>query len=376
MAKWQTRLIALSLVGWVVFLVVLLTLDKSPTLGAWAGPPHFSSSVFLALTVAGFLVASRWATTALATGWWTLVTLAALVVALELIQQVSEARSFQLQDIIDGVAGGATGALLGACCVRLLGSVRFVWLALLQSMLVPVGTILLVIPPAPSASPTPVQACGAEPPQVDWSHAYIENFVPRGDRIAAGSLILCPFADGVRAQDGVLMLDGGAVQSAALSGLMRAMSERPTITFAMRFKSASLARTKRPTVVAAIVRNGKSGQFVARVLTHGENLAAAIRMNRFENTSTQIVGRVAMRYHEIAIVYDGESQKTYFDGELIGYERTTLAPVTGKDVLTLELGWRSDGHWVPFEGEIASVLVATHAVAADEVAQLFAHLRD
>ena len=375
--KWQVRLGALALACWLVLLVILLTADKSLRLGSWAEPAHFYSSVFLAIAVAALLVARGVAATVARIGWLTLIVMVVVVVLLELLQQISATRTFQLQDIIDGVAGGATGAIISAGLFYGLGASRFCTLSIVQSMVVMLVVVVLstLKPSPPPLAKTPAQECEVQAQfSIDWSLARIEHFRKTGDRIEASNAVFCEFIDGVNAMNGELILDGGALVSAPLTGLLEAAANSGQISFAVRFRSASTQRPKSPGLLAALIRSGKSSQLLARVVWHGKNLSTVIRLNRYEGTSTNIAKRVTNRYHEVAVVYDGEQQTTYFDGEVVGYERTLLDPPQQQDMLSLELGARSDGRWQPFEGVIQSIVISATALTAAEVAGLFSQL--
>ncbi len=143
MDRWQVRSGALVFACWLVLLVVLVTADKSPQVGDWAEPAHFFSSVYLAVAVAGLLVTRLLAPTATRLGWLTLIIMVVIVVLLELLQQVSATRTFQLQDIIDGVAGGAVGAIASAVLFHRLGGSRFFVISLVQSVAVMLVVIVL-----------------------------------------------------------------------------------------------------------------------------------------------------------------------------------------------------------------------------------------
>jgi hypothetical protein len=350
----------------VIFLAILLNIDKVPRLGAWAEPAHFTSSLFLAIAVAAVLLAGGMANGASQTGWLTLIVVTMMVVLLECLQPIFSARNFEFQDMIDGVAGGASGGLLSAALVRWLGFNRFFNLSITASVLVLLVVSGLSLKPRP-----PVTACSAPSPVVDWSLAVIDDFKRVGEQIHSSNAVFCEFAAGVDTDDGELVLQGGAVASAPLKGLLKASAQSGQLTFGVRFKSDTDKRPRWPGVVASVVRGDHSGRTFARVLWRGKNLFTSIRLNPFENTSTSISKRVSDRYHEVVIVYDGEWQTTWFDGEAVGFERTLLDPPAAQDILTLELGWRKDDRWQPFRGRIDSIVIAGEAVQASEIASLF-----
>lgn len=367
MDRWQVRSGALVFACWLVLLVVLVTADKSPQLGDWAEPAHFFSSVFLAVAVAGLLVTRLLAPTATRLGWLTLIIMVVIVVLLELLQQVSATRTFQLQDIIDGVAGGAVGAIASAVLFHRLGGSRFFVISLVQS----VAVMLVVIVLSTAESPP---HCDAQSAAFDWSQARIENFHTTDDGIAAGNAVFCEFRSGVTTRDGELVLDGGALVSAPLTGLLDALAASGQITFAVRFKSATTDKPTWPGVVAALIRDDKSFRPLARVSWYAKNLAAVLRFNHYEGTSTSMAKRVTNRFHEVAIVYDGEWQTTYFDGEAVGFERTVLDPADTQGKVSMELGWRSDDRWQPFRGVIQSIVISATAMSAAQVGGLFMDL--
>ena len=366
--RWQVRLGTLVFACWLVLLAILVTADKSPQLGDWAEPAHFFSSVFLAVAVAGLLIARGLAVTATRLGWLTLIIVVVIVVLLELLQQVSVTRAFQLQDIIDGVAGGAIGAIVSAVLFHRLGGSRFFVISLVQSVVVML--VVTFLSTAESSRHCDVPSNVA----FDWSQARIENFHTTDDGIAAGNAVFCEFRSGVVTRDGELVLDGGALVSAPLHGLLDALAASGQITFAIRFKSATTEQPTWPGVVAALIRDDKSFRPLARVSWYARNLAAVVRLNHYEGTSTSMAKRVTSRYHEVAIVYDGEWQTTYFDGEAVGFERTILDPADPQGKVTMELGWRSDDRWQPFHGVIQSIVISATAMSAAQVGGLFTDL--
>lgn len=378
----QRRLaIALACVC-IAYLAYLLTTSMPPELGDWAGPPHLSSSVLLAVILSAVLAPHHSSNVSL--GWWTLTASALFIVGFECAQLLTPGRSFQFMDIALGIAGAAIAMLIAMLISHVIGRYAYTWLAIGLTGVVLVASALLL------STDTPIGSYKCEAASIDhadWELVRIDNFKADASddtRVTSSIGAFCvfdaeedsrnpepaPVASAITANQ-KLNLSGAGLISAHLNGFREAAASSGQFTFGIRFKAAKL-QAERPPRLLALLQTTDRRSSILRVFQNGPNANIAVGFQPWQRSSTLITNRLRDQYHELVLTYDGTVQTTYFDGEVIGTEVTSMAPidVTG-DEYVLNIGRRVDLRWQAFHGEIDAIAIGTTSLSAADVAILF-----
>ncbi len=382
----QLRLaIAVSICS-VAYLGYLLTAKASPQLGAWAGPPHLSSSVLLALAVSTVLSAFVAGNSLL--GWWTIVTSTAIIIGFEFLQLLTPNRAFQFLDIAEGIAGAAIAAMFAVVIIKVIGRSVYVWLALAVVVAVLIGSLLLLRIDKPVPDIDCVQPISK---QVNWDLVSVDTFsVSQQDKSLVSTSIgsLCFFNPDTSPTENLLkgrailptgknhnlILNGTGLVSAELTGLRQALSASGEITFGIRFKAGTLEAGRPPRLIASLQSVEQPLSPVARLIQNGPNATAAFSFRPWQGSSTVLANRLSEQFHEVILTYDGTMQTTYFDGVPVGTETTNIKSIEPSEAeLFLTIGRRTDGRWQPFVGEIDAIVVGARSISDGEVATIFQH---
>ena len=370
--------------GWIIYLVYLLTAKISPELGTWAGPPHLTSSIFLAVAVSTVLSRSVASNSLL--GWWIIVISSLFIIAFESLQLLVPDRSFQFIDIAQGIAGAAMAAMVCALLSRIIGRSAYTWLAIAAATIALIFSLAFVRidnPPEEISCARPINT------NVDWNTVTAITFLPEKNQqeknLVASSLgKLCLFdppnnstntllASSVTDSSGVyLKLSGAGIVSAPLTGLREALSLSGQITFGIRFKTHNLNAGRPPRLIASIQTDDSPPATIARMMQNGPNSSVSFSFQPWQGSSTVLANRLRDRFQEVVMTYDGALQTTYLDGVQIGTETTIIKALetTGSELI-LSIGRRVDKHWQPFFGEIDSIIISASSISANEIATVF-----
>lgn len=368
---------------WIVNLIYLLIATTTPKLGAWAGPPHLTSSLFLALVIAAAL--SDFVQNNSLLGWWTIIVSTACIVAFECLQLLTPERTFEFSDISEGVAGAAMAAMIVVALCRITGRAFFVWLAITVGVVVLVATNLLWI----NEEKKPEIHCDKPvTSRFNWQFQSIREFRSVGKGVLSNIGTLCTFTDKTSSHSAVgvvttvntsqgpksIKLTGGGLVSAPLPGLREALSETGELTFGVRFRADKLRPGGPPRLIASLQSKGKRLLVVTRITQNGPHASASLQFAPLQNTSTSMFNRLQNKFHEIVLTYDGSVQTTYLDSISVGTENAHIKAIeeTGGE-LFLNIGKRTDGRWNGFHGEIEAIIIGTKSVSADEISTLFQH---
>jgi len=371
-------------VCWIGYLIYLLTLQQSPILGEWAGPPHLSSSVLLAIALSSVL--SRFIPVNPLLGWWTIVASTSLIIGFECLQLLTPNRTFQFIDIAEGIAGSAIAAMIAVITIRVIGRSAYVWLAIAVAIIALIASLFLLRIEAPETEVSCNEPVNAN---LNWDLVLINYFdadPQRHNLVSTNIGNLClfdiepdkPLIDLSQAtthsttDEHTLLLSGEGLLSAELSGLHQALSDSGEITFGIRFRANRLDAGRPPRFVASLQHRKTPRAIVARLLQNGPNATVSFSFQPWQGSSTVMANRLKDRYHEVVLTYDGTVQTSYFDGVPIGTEKTEIdAPDVLDSELILSLGKRVDRRWQPFIGEISAIVIGTKSLSADKVAKVF-----
>ena len=378
----QQRIAIAVACGCIAYLAYLLTTSMPPELGDWAGPPHLSSSVLLAVILSAVLAPHHSSNVSL--GWWTLTVSALFIVAFECLQLLTPERSFQFMDIALGIAGAAIAMLIAMLISRAIGRYAYTWLAIGVTIVVLVASALLLR----TETANGVFTCTAD--SIDpahWDLVRIDGFnadASDDTRVTSSIGALCVFdaeensrtaepatvATALTANQR-LNLSGAGLISARLNGFREAAARSGQLTFGIRFKAAEL-QAGRPPRLLALIQTTDRRSTIARVFQNGPNANIAVGFQPWQRSSTLITNRLRDQYHELVLTYDGVVQTTYFDGEVIGTEVTSMAPLDAVgDEYVLNIGRRVDLRWQAFHGEIDAIVIGTTSLSAADIATLF-----
>lgn len=369
---------------WIAYLIYLLTLQQSPQLGDWAGPPHLSSSVLLAIALSTVL--SRYHSNNPILGWWTIVASTILIVSFECLQLLTPNRSFQFVDIAEGIAGSAMAAMIAVVIIRFIGRSAYVWLAITVAMIALIASLLLLRIEAPENEVSCAHPVNAK---LNWDLVLINTFDAEPQHNNQVSTSIGPFClfdtepgkplinlsepvTRTATDDHSLLLKGQGLLSAELAGLSEALSASGELTFGIRFRTDKLIAGRPPKLVASLQRKENPRAVVARLLQNGPSATVSFSFQPWQGSSTVMANRLNDRYHEVVLTYDGTVQTTYFDGVQIGTETTNIDALDASDgELILNLGKRVDRRWQPYIGEISAIVIGTESLSSSKVATVF-----
>ena len=354
------------LVFWVVYLLIFLLLDSSPRTPEWLGPQHFSSSLFLGLLVAGVLMS--WCRNKIHIGWLSMILASVLVVCLEVVQLYNPIRSFQIQDIIDGIAGAAIGGFVSWITVKLIDERFFIFLTFVVSAIA-----LFVFPIAWLQ----VSIGGGVLKLNETCDISFTPFIYKKNATAVSSsewLRLCTFGGEVQSTATGLQFYGGGVRSGDIEGLSAAIRQSGQLTLGVKFTVSKLQGGRRPREIVSISGGGKSQRYLARIYHNGKRANSSIHKSGIEYTRSTMANRLQSDTQEIVIVYDGEKQSTWYNGDLSGIDFTPLelSDIEG-DELVVTMGRRPDLLWLPFNGTIEAVFISGSALNSEEIQSIFAY---
>ena len=99
---------------------------------------------------------------------------------------------------------------------------------------------------------------------------------------------------------------------------------------------------------------------------------SSIHKSGVEFTQTTMANRLKKDTQEIVIVYDGEKQSTWYNGDLSGIDFNTLEL---SDIewgeLAVTMGRRSYLLWLPFNGTVEALFVSGFALTSEEIQTIF-----
>ena len=384
----QRKIALVVSVCWILYLTYLLTSQASAQLGEWAEPPHLTSSILLALTLSTVLSPLFSSNSLL--GWWTLVTSTLFIIGFECLQLLVPGRAFQFMDIAQGVAGAAIAAMTCVLVSRIIGRNAYIWLAITVAVATFVTSLLLLTFDRPESAINCVQPAT---PVENTNLVLMHNFSQTNNTLVTSSFgSLCMFDSEpderlidlnaaldlnttnqlVATKNNSLLLNGGGLISAELTGLRKALATNRELTFGVRFKANRLEAGRPSRLVVALQSADETPFTVALLRQNGPNAVASFRFQPWQGSGTVLTNRLQDRYHEIVLTYDGKVQTTYFDGSPVGTETTAIeAPDASGSELILNIGKRIDRRWNPFIGEISAIVVGAKSLSADEVATVF-----
>lgn len=370
--RWATLLLVL---GWIFYLLVLLTDDFSRQIPPWAGPPHFTSIAILALVIASAIAIWRNANPT-GLGWLTLVIGSGLVISLECAQLINPLRTFQIADIIEGVAGAATGAMLSVLLFRALGRKLFSHIITAGATGALLFCIFLFWENEPRIKE--LRCHQQSLPDLNWQASTISNFKKHENKISANVndyfTRFCIFDGLVTIENSSLVMKGGGLLSVPLTGLATAIRKTGTLSFGIRFNAHQQKADGPPHLIAGLTREGKSISYLARFSHNGPHLGASLQFNRREYSGTSMANRIENRSHEVVIVYDGVQQTTWLDGVVVGTEKAQLKPpIDDGNELVLHLGKRTDGRRMPYDGNIEAIYIGTIPLKNEHINSIFTH---
>ena len=287
------------------------------------------------------------------------------IVLLESIQYLSDIRSVQFQDIVDGIAGIAITSVIAIVFLSLIGVKIFMVLFTTISVISLSATSLIIFGNNNLGNIIPNNCLASTFRVNSWDRVLIHTFKhnSRYQFSAHPEIPLCVFKDGVSVSGNELVFSGGGLRSAELTGLLSAIREKRSFTFGARFTSHSQNAVGLPPMVVARVNYQDYPRiFLARILNFRNSGSATIQFNNQNRTGTAFLNSLNNEQHNVVISYDGSIQRTWLDGKLIGSETNFLEPPTGKGELVLNIGWRSDKFLKPFKGSIQQIFIGTTAV--------------
>ncbi len=328
-------------------------------------PAHFSSSLFLAIALSACIVSWRPATI-LETSWQTLVVGSVLVVLLEILQLVNEQRSFELNDILFGVAGVSAGAMGSYGLMRLLGKVVYTPVVIALCFFASTSVIYFY------GKTNLIHALSCELQQakkLNWASVLITDFNKNTATVASEEIGFCIAQNDIVAKNDVVYT---APLRLTLSGLADAVREQQSFAIALQFTSTS---SQSFSEIASITWQGTANSYFARINRSGKHLFAMLQFNGGERSSTSLANGLKQgQQQELVIQYDGKNQTTWLNGVVAGTETGVLNPPKGKNAeLVLNIAQTSDRKWwVPFEGEITGIYLGTTVLEFEDINGLFA----
>lgn len=334
-------------------------------------PVHFYLSLGLALTLSAVIVAADriqgWIL-----GWKVIVYGCVLVVFLELIQIMSDSRSVQLQDVIDGMAGVTSAAIVVSLLSR---HFEWKWIATTLALLSFVALLLVFY--TVFTSHVPKTDCDlASQFKTNWHAELFRNFRidDRSGAVVAGNgLVFCPFEGRAEVKNNKLLLSRSGLSSNSLEGLHEAVKEQGRFTFGVRFQPASAMADWPPATIARLdYENLPPSRYLARMLQFEKSVSASLQFKRNERSDSSVLNKNSENFHELVVDYDGKATMTWFDAELIAIEYNTLSlPADANNKLNLTLGWRKDMKRRSFDGVVDSIYIGTKAISESDIESIF-----
>ena len=299
------------------------------------------------------------------TAWITLVYGSALVVLFEVLQLINPARNFELEDIQFGLAGIAAGAILAYCLVRLLGRTAFAFMAIVSTLIVgvPLGVIVA------QGSSVESLSCGIQTTaSSDWESMLITDFSHNAGAATGNKIGFCVAEDDLVAGNNISY---SAELRLSLEGLAEAVRQQGTFVMGIQFTTG---QTRAFSEIVSLTWQGTATSYFARLFRRGMHLMAILQFNGGEQTSTAMANRAEPdKLQELVMLYDGNLQTTFLNGEVVGTELNVLNPPKNDGAeLVLNIGQTADRKWwVPFEGEIQGIYLGTRIMAPEQVPLIF-----
>lgn len=343
----------------------LLVRSQLPVFPDWTGPAHFSSSVLLAVVFAAVLV--TWCKiTTVETAWLTVVSGSALVVILEVVQRVNPVRSFQLEDILFGVAGISTGAVVAYLFVSALGKIKFAALAIISTV---AAGVFLHHYSAQGFAIAKNLSCGIEASTASsWDSVLLDDFSQQSGIATSDKLRFC-------ADQGDIVTIGGIRYTAdlriSLDGLADAVREHRRFVMGVQFETSQQSAVSE---IFSLTWSATANRYFARVYRSAKHLTALLQFNSGERTVSSLTNRVERgKVQELFMVYDGKQQTTWLNGEIVSMEINHLNIPTNKNVeLVLNIRQTADRKgWVPFKGDIMGIYLGTQPVNEADMRSIF-----
>lgn len=350
-------------------LAALLTLPDLPVYPVWLGPPHFPSSVVLAIAFAALLATWRSAAR-VEIAWTTLLCGSTVVVLFEILQLINPARTFELDDILFGIAGISAGTILAYFLIRLLGKMTFASTAMVSTLIV--GVSLGYV--ATQGYSVKNLACGIQASsRSSWDSMLITDFTHNEGASTGDNIGFCVSQDEIIAGNNISY---SADLRLVLDGLAEAVRQQRTFVMGIHFTTRQSSSFSE---IISFTWQGTATRYFARLSRRGKhlmaNLMANLQFNSGEQTRTAMANRVEPgKLLELVMVYDGSQQTTWLNGTLVGLEVTFLNPPTNNTELVLNIGQISDRRsWVPFEGDIKAIYLGTQVLTPAQIQSVFSY---
>ena len=233
-------------------------------------------------------------------------------------------------DIAQGVAGAAIAAMTGVLVSRIIGRNAYIWLAIIVAVVAFITSLLLLTFNRPESTINCVQPAT---PVENTNLVLIQNFSQTDNTLVTTSFgSLCMFDSKpderlidlnaaldlnttnqlVATKNNSLLLNGGGLISAELTGLRKALATNRELTFGVRFKANRLEAGRPSRLVVALQSADETPFTVALLRQNGPNAVASFRFQPWQGSGTVLTNRLQDRYHEIVLTYDGKVQTTYF----------------------------------------------------------------
>ncbi len=344
----------------------LLLSSELPEFPDWTGPAHFSSSVVLAVAFAA-VFAIWFGKTTVEIVWGTLLSGSALVVLLEVLQQVNPVRSFQFEDILFGAAGISTGAIVAYLLISMVGKIRFAALAIVSTMAVGVFLVYFSTKNVSVAN----LSCGVNTSTaLSWDAVTFDDFSQQSGVATSDKLQFCVVQNNIVASNDISY---EADLRISLDGLADAVREHRRFVMGIQFETAQQQGFSE---IFSLTWAGTANRYFARLHRGAKHLVATLQFNAGERTVSSLANRVVPnKVQELFMIYDGKQQTTWLNGEIVSTEVNYLNPPSTKSAeLVLNIRQTADRKsWVPFEGHIMAIYLGTRVVSEADIQSIFSN---
>lgn len=377
-----TVLVAAVGVGWLLLTLVAMLRSTEPELGPINGAgQHLLVGLILAVAIAG--IAAAWTNRARSTvAWVAVVMTSAALLLYELLQIPVPVRAFEWTDLTAGTTGatiGGVGAMFAMArrdrfvsTVALFGGVGLV-LAAVAVAVVPENEL------GRTYDARLAECQGArDSSAMDWDLAVLALSDLGTGCVDTAAAPLVPFGarlgpTGGNTEAGGVNLDRGGLISAPLPGLADTIDGDDGITFGLRFVSSVVTDDTAPVVLGRLTVDGDPARPIAQLLQRGPHLTANIGSGRPVVGIGMSLADAARpeQPQELVVTYQSGRAVAYVDGRPVSEVSNDAFRFDLDGEVTLEVGWRADERWQPFEGTVTAVVVADRALTAAEVAAAF-----
>lgn len=342
----------------------LLLSSELPVFPDWVGPAHFSSSVVLAVAFAA-VFAVWFSKTTVETVWLALLFGSALVVLLEVLQQVNPVRNFQFEDILFGLAGISAGAVVAYLLISLIGNTRFATITIISTAAV---VVFLGYFSTKSASFVNL-SCGVNTSTASsWDAVLFDDFSQQSGVATSDKLQFCVAQNDIVASNDISYV---AALRISLDGLADAVREQRSFAMGIQFETAQQHAFSE---IFSLTWAGTANRYFARFHRSAKHLVAMLQFNGGERTVSSLANRVEPNeVQELFMIYDGKQQTTWLNGEIVSTEVNYLSLPSSKDTeLVLNIRQTADRkNWVPFEGNIMGIYLGTRILNDAEIQSIF-----